>query len=335
MGGGDDQEGLTEEATASGSLGDEQASTELTMSTYWKVQATKSRGDTRIVTRAALGVETDPEEPTDPLSPTPAPPAPRRSRFLWLALTLLVCSLGTLVCAGLGAGWLLLVHRGPEERVSSPAPAPAVQPLPDPPRPEPVPPPSPDPQPRAPAPDAPAQPVTTPAEPEPESEPKPEPEPEQESEQGPEPAGALPPTPAEPEPIDADLDLSDLSMAEPAPAPRPTEPRLLIGPLSMSGPGSESQLRNVVVLAEPRLLACYTEALALEPGLEATLDLSLRLLADGTVLGARARERGRKVEPLGPCVERELLSERFPGLNGAASLVVPLTFQQQPNSAGE
>ncbi len=94
----------------------------------------------------------------------------------------------------------------------------------------------------------------------------------------------------------------------------------------MSGPGSEAQLRNVIDLARPELLACYHQALEQDPAFEAEIDLNLRLLADGTVLGARARQRRKEVPVLTPCLERVMLSERFPGLTGAISLTVPLGF---------
>jgi hypothetical protein len=332
---GDDLEGLTEEATANAQLGEDPSKGEHTLSTYWKVQAMKSRGETRVVARADMDDEFDPEEPTDPLPPAPAAPT-RGGCGLLVALAALVM-LVLLACAGLGAIWLLNVQSGPGAAPAPSSPVPEVEvevEHADP---------TPSPTANSTAPAAPEAPAPTPAPvaqvpelpldqtvnmpPEPDPEPTPEPQPE------------LEPEVIEPEPQgDQDgIDLSELTLPdlEPVVAAEAAEPSLLIGPLSMSGPGSEPQLRNVFVLAEPRFMACYTEALAQDPGLEATLDLNLRLLADGTVLGARARQRGRKLEPLGPCVERVMLSERFAGLTGAASLVVSLSFVLQPESAGD
>lgn len=337
MSGGDDLEGLTEEATANAQLGDEPGAGEHTLSTYWKVQAMKSRGETRVVHPADLADEIDPEEPTDPL-PTAAPaspPPPSRGRGLMLVLLAALLLLAVLACAGLGTAWFLMVQQGPGE------PEPVV----------PVAPPVPAELMQAPAPTADGESPALPVAPPPSSAPtvsepaevsaavpptEPEPvEPEPVEPEPVEPVSGADRGPQDPDDDDEGIDLSDLTLSDlgPPAAVAETEPTLLIGPLSMTGPGSEPQLRNVIVLAEPRLMTCYTEALALDPVLEASLDLNLRLLADGTVLGARARQRGRKLEPLGSCVERAMLSERFPGLTSAVSLVVPLSFQQQPGSA--
>ncbi len=69
--------------------------------------------------------------------------------------------------------------------------------------------------------------------------------------------------------------------------------------------------------------------------LQASLNLSLRLLADGTVLNARARERRAEVPVLSPCIERVMLSKRFPGLTGAVSIELPLLFAQRGGVAGD
>jgi len=328
MTGGDDLEALSEEATANTELGESADTHEVTRSTYGSVQAGRTRGETRVVTTARLGTETDPEEPTEPL-PSPTPP-PRRRRGLYLLLAIIVLVLGSLCCLGLATVWFLLPTSPPSLTVAESIPELEAKPRADPPPPAPT---APALEPAAATPPTPqaAAPAahTDPAEPkEPAPEPT-EPPPDAVTDAG----DADPYIDAN---YDADIDLSDvdpgpseLSISAPAepsdPAPPGRDPVLLIGALSLTGPGSEPQLRNVMVLAESDLLACYEDSLQQGP-MEATLSLNMRLLADGTVLGARARERREEVPVLSLCVERVMLSQRFPGLTGAVSLTVPLSF---------
>ncbi len=312
MTGGDDLEGLTEEATASADLGEQPGSPEITRSTYWAVQAVTSRGETRVGSKADLGLETDPEEPTDPLPPH-APPPPRR-RGLRLLIVAALITLSILGCLGLATVWLLVHHLTPGEPAREPQPlAATVRPTP-----------AQAPTPQPPVEPVPARPAARPASPSPQP-------------PASEPAIAEPvPVQEQPEPTLDPIDLEPSSGPQGPPAepvvalgesaPEPASPLLHIGEISLSGPGSEAQLRNVLVLAQTDLLACYAQALEHDPTLQATLSLNLRLLADGGVLGARARERRADVPVLSQCVERVMLSERFPGYPGAASIIVPLSF---------
>ncbi len=337
MTGGDDFEGLTEEATAEAQLGDKPTDDEVTHSTYWSVQATKSRGLTRAISRTGLGREVDPEEPTAPLPSANASPSALPLLFAAALLGLL-----TLGCLGIGAFLYFQPTQAPPE------PPPPPDPPPPPPQGAPPPPPPPATPQAAPGPEP--APTKAPTPTTPRARP-PLPAPGEESAPAPEATGQLdlvPPHLDEPEPVPGAVPEPEPILSpppepgsNPEPAPRPgieeeavaaaappagAEPFLLIGALSMSGPGSEAQLRNVLELARPELQACYRQALEQDPTLEAEITLSLRLLADGMVLGARARQRRQELPVLSPCLERTLLAERFPGLTGATSLTVPMSF---------
>ncbi len=323
MSGGDDFEGHSEEATADAAHGVHTEEHEVTRSTYWAVQAVKVKGETRVVSRQDLATEADPEEPTDPL-PGRAPP-PQSHAGIWLLLLLVLIVLGALSCMGAGAVYWLASPRVATEVEPEPTPAPPAPTQTEVEQPAPAPPqaaaaPTPPPQSRPAEPTGPTE--LSVVAPEPEEPTHPEPaEPTH-----PEPAEPTHSEPEESPEADEPLELPEVALLE-LPADRGSaEPFLLIGELTLAGPGSEPQLRNVVELARPELEACYATALEQDPSLVAELKLNLRMLADGSVLGARARQRGKPMGELTPCVERIMLSKRFPGLPGAASIQVPLSF---------
>lgn len=315
-----DLEEQSEEPTDDQPLDGEQESVELTRSTYWAVQAMKTRGETRVVNEAALDDE-DLEDDTAPVSrsaPLQAQPPPTRTspfRVLLVAGLLLLFTVG---CLGIGTVYLLLVQGAPQP-AEAPAPAAAGPSEPT----EPVP---------SPPPEAPvvAPPVGADVQPEPAYTPaahSPAPvEPQHSGAAEPEePSPVVAST--EPAPLDPQLPAPAPSAAADAPAePAAAEPFIHITAVRLSGPGSEAQAANVLAQAEAALLACYVASLEDQPTLATELNVSLRVLADGSVLGARARKGGRALPSLSPCVENQLLRLRFPGLTGAISVFTTLRF---------